>query len=304
MSQLDSFDLKPNAPAEIRGEFQPIATRVNGIRICEHLPLLAQRSHRWALCRSLTHPSNAHSIANHIMHTGRTKLPLGSGLEARRTDWPAMAAVVGQVLRRRADLPPAAILPETLIEGSPYPGQSAGAMGNRWDPWVIQASPSNRNSHGAFPEYDFLEDGRRPTASGLRFQAPVLGLPEDWTPDRLSDCVGLLQSIEGHQRALERHAAVASFDHNRQRALSLLNDGRVRAAFDVCNADPKVQERYGRNSFGWSLLMAYRLIEAGVSLVQVNLGNFKTWDTHQAQFPKFKNYLLPPMDRARRRAPR
>ena len=72
----------------------------------------------------------------------------------------------------------------------------------------------------------------------------------------------------------------------------------MRTAFDVCNAEPKVQERYGRNSFGWSLLMAYRLIEAGVSLVQVNLGNFKTWDTHQAQFPKFKNYLLPPMDQA------
>ena len=129
-----------------------------------------------------------------------------------------MAAVVGQVLQRRASLPPAAILPETLIEGSPYPGQSAGMMGSRWDPWVIHASPSNRSSHGAFPKYDFLEDGRRPTTSGLRFQAPVLGLPEGWTPDRLSGSVGLLQKIEGQQLALERHAAVASFDHNRQRA--------------------------------------------------------------------------------------
>ena len=298
MSHLDSFDLKPDAPPEIRGEFKPIATQVNGIRICEHLPLLAQRSQRWALCRSLSHSTNSHSNANHIMHTGRTKLPPGASLEARRTDWPAMVAVVGQVLRRQGGLPPAAVLPETLVEGSPYPGQTAGAMGSRWDPWVIQASPANRGCFGAFPEYDFLDDGHRAPARGHRFQAPSLGLPPGWTAERLSGGLGLLQTIEGQQRALEDHAAVQSFDHNRQRALSLLNEVRVRSAFDVRNLEAKVQDRYGRNSFGWSLLMARRLIEAGVSLVQVNLGNYKTWDTHQALFPKFKNYLLPPMDRA------
>src|SRR5207302_10715101 len=113
LSQLDSFDLKPDAPAEIRGEFKPIPTRTPGIAICEHLPLLAQRSHLWALVRSLTHRSNDHSLSHQIMLSGRSELPPGfSSNMPKPTDWPSIAAVAGAVTRPRNNLPPAAILPE------------------------------------------------------------------------------------------------------------------------------------------------------------------------------------------------
>src|SRR5262249_25667451 len=144
LSQLDSFDLKPDAPAEIRGEFRPIATHTPGVRICEHLPRLAQRSHLWSLVRSLTHPSNGHSAGHMMMPSGRTPLPPGfSDSAPRPTDWPSIAAVAGAVTRPRNNLPPAAVLPERLIHysGRVIPGQFAGAMGRGRDPWFIEASP-------------------------------------------------------------------------------------------------------------------------------------------------------------------
>ena len=111
LAQLDSFDPKPDAPAEIRGEFQAIATRTPGIRICEHLPRLAQRSHLWALCRSLTHPYNAHSQGHLAMLTGLTPLPPGfDASKPKPTDWPSLAAVANQLIPRRNNLPPAVIL--------------------------------------------------------------------------------------------------------------------------------------------------------------------------------------------------
>ena len=119
LSQLDSFDLKPDAPAEIRGDFRPIATRSPGVQICEHLPLLAQRSHLWSLVRSLTHPTNNHSEGHQIMLSGRTELPPGfSPNEPKSTDWPSIAAVAGSVTKPRNNLPPAAILPEKLVHNT------------------------------------------------------------------------------------------------------------------------------------------------------------------------------------------
>src|SRR5262249_36077367 len=141
LSQLDSFDLKPNAPAEIRGEFRPIATRTPGVQICEHLPLLAQRSHLWALVRSLTHPSTNHSEGPAIMLTGRTQLPPGfSANTPKPTDWPSIAAVAGAATRPRNNLPPAIILPEKLVHntGRVIPGQFAGQMGSRREPWIVE----------------------------------------------------------------------------------------------------------------------------------------------------------------------
>src|SRR5437763_11287694 len=158
LTQLDSFDLKPEAPAEIRGEFQSIATRTPGIRICEHLPRLAQRSHLWALCRSLTHPYTAHSHGHLAMLTGRTPMPAGfDASKPRPTDWPSLAAVANQLVPRRNNLPPAVVLPELLIhrEGRVIPGQFAGEMGAHWDPWVIAAAPYTPTAYGAFPQYGF-----------------------------------------------------------------------------------------------------------------------------------------------------
>ncbi len=301
LSQLDSFDLKPDAPEGIRGEFKPIATKTPGVQVCEHLPLLAQRRDWWALCRSLTHSSNEHSAAHLLMLTGRAQLPEGfDPNKPKPSDWPSMAAIGNQVLRPRNNLPPAVVLPETLIHrtGRVIPGQSAGQMGSRWDPWIINASPYNSASYGAYPAYGFHHERGAENPKGAVFQAPCLTLPEGLTRSEVNGRLDLLAALDQQRRALEGHAQTENFDRHRQQAISLLADPKVRRAFDVLQADVKTQERYGRNVFGWSLLMARRLVEAGVSLVQVNLGNNETWDTHQAAFPNLKQFLFPPTDRA------
>jgi hypothetical protein len=301
LAQLDSFDPKPDAPTEIRGEFQAIATRTPGIRICEHLPRLAQRSHLWALCRSLTHPYNGHSQGHLAMLTGQTPLPPGfDASKPKPTDWPSLAAVANQLVPLRNNLPPAVILPELLIhrEGRVIPGQLAGAMGAKWDPWLIPASPYNPDSYGAYPEYGFHFERGNENPKSWKFEAPSLTLPEGLTRSRFDKRLDLLTLVDRQVRDLESQAELARFDRHRQQAIALLADHKVRRALDVVHADAATQDRYGRNLFGWSLLMARNLVETGVNLVQVNLGNNETWDTHQAAFPLLKNNLFPPTDKA------
>jgi hypothetical protein len=301
LSQLESFDLKPDAPDGIRGEFRPIATRTPGIDICEHLPRLAQRSHLWALLRSLTHGSNDHSAGHHIMLTGRSDLPPGfDPNRPRPADWPSMGAIAGALTAPRNNLPPAVVLPEKLVHntGRVIPGQFAGELGPRRDPWFIEASPFAPAAYGAYPSFEFDHQDRPRSTASRRFQAPSLGLPADFARSRLSDRLSLLRSLDRQRGALDAQAGRETFDQHRQSALSLLTDARVRAAFDVLEAEPKVLDRYGRHAFGWSLLMARRLVEAGVNLVQVNLGNNETWDTHGNMFPHLKEKLLPPTDQA------
>jgi hypothetical protein len=302
LSQLDSFDLKPNAPESIRGEFKPIATWAPGIQICEHLPLLARLSFLWSLVRSLTHPSNSHSEGHMIMLSGRTPLPPGFNANMPKpTDWPSIAASAGAATQPRNNLPPAALLPERLIHstGRVIPGAYAGMLGRLHEPWVIDASPYDPLAYGAYPEYDFDHQERpQPPTKRKEFQVPNLSLPEGVSNGRLDNRLAILQHIDGQRRALDRLASVASFDRYRQGAISLLTQARVRQAFDVGNTEPKVLERYGRNAFGWSLLMARRLVEAGVNLVQVNLGNNETWDTHGNAFPHLREKLFPPTDKA------
>jgi Protein of unknown function (DUF1501) len=301
LSQVDSFDLKPNAPDAIRGEFKPVATRTPGIRICEHLPLLAVRSQLWALVRSLTHPSNEHSAGHMIMLSGRSTLPQGfNASQPKPTDWPSIAAVAGAVTRPRNNLPPAAVLPERLIHntGRVIPGQFAGAMGRQRDPWFIEASPFDPTAYGAYPEYEFDHQERKRTPRKKQFQTPSLELPQGVGAARLNDRLSLLRHIDAQRHALDHSAGAERFGQLRQDSLALLTDPKVRQTFDVTRADPKAQDRYGRNAFGWSLLMARRLVEAGVNLVQVNLGNNETWDTHGNAFPHLKEKLFPPTDRA------
>ena len=300
LGQHDSFDLKPNAPDEVRGEFRPIATSCPGVQICEHLPGLAVRSELWSICRSLTHSSNEHSAGHHMMLTGRSDLPPGfKPNEPRSQDWPSIAAIAGSLTQPRNNLPPAAVLPEQLVHNSGriIPGQFAGVMGARRDPWFIDAAPFHATSYGAFPEYSF-DHQIRGKADPRVFEAPSLNLAHGMTHPQLNRRVSLLGALEGQCRVLEQAAEATEFDRFRAGALSLLVDPQVRRALDVTRADDATQDRYGRNSFGWSLLMARRLIDSGVNLVQVNLGNDETWDTHGNAFPHLKNKLLPPTDRA------
>jgi hypothetical protein len=300
LAQQDSFDLKPDAPDNIRGEFRPIATSTPGLQICEHLPHLARRSHLWALCRSLTHPSNDHSAGHHIMLTGRTMLPPGFNPSLPKpTDWPSIASIAGVATAPRNNLPPAAVLPDRLVHysGRVIPGQFAAQLGPQRDPWYIEASPFHNTSYGAFPEYKF-DHQERGNADERVFQAPSLALPHGLTEGGLFRRTDLLTSLEQQRQYLDRQAHVETFDRYRQGAIALLTDPRVKWALDVTRADDAAQERYGRNSFGWSLLMARRLVEIGVNMVQVHLGNNESWDTHGEAFPHLKEKLFPPTDRA------
>src|SRR5438067_1502145 len=264
LSQLDSFDLKPNAPDNIRGEFKPMATRTPGVQICEHLPRLAQRSQLWALCRSLTHPTNDHSAGHMMMLSGRSQVPPGFNPSAPRSgDWPSIAAVAGEATPPRNNLPPAAVLPERLIHfsGRIIPGQFAGEMGHNRDPWFIEASPYDPMGYGAYPEYGFDHQQRQQQPKKKVFQAPNLSLPEGLSNGRLDDRLSLLKHLDEQRRDMENLAGAAGFERYRQGAISLLTHDRVRQAFDVTRAEPKVQDRYGHNAFGWSLLMARRLVE-------------------------------------------
>ncbi len=300
LAQHDSFDLKPDAPENIRGEFAPIQTETPGLQICEHLPMLAARSSKWSLVRSLTHPSNDHSLGHHIMLTGRSIAPpTFNASKPMPEDWPSIAAIAGDQMPSRNNLPPAVVLPERLIHrtGRVIPGQFAGMMGARRDPWFINAAPFNSKAYGAYPSFEFdHQNGAHKT--GIDFQAPHLALPDGLNLSRLDRRVSLLHSIDDQQRMLDRNASTNQFDRYREGAVQLLTDAKIKAAFDVVNADPKILDRYGRNSFGWSILMTKRLIEAGVSLVQVNLGNNESWDTHGNAFPNLKNFLFPPSDQA------
>lgn len=301
LAQQESFDLKPDAPDAIRGEFRPISTRTPGVQICEHLPMLAKRSQHWALVRSLTHPYNEHSQGHMVMLSGRTPMPPAfSATAPKPSDWPSIAAVIGDVTAPRNNLPPAVVLPERLVHrtGRVIPGQFAGVMGSQREPWFVEASPFNGVSYGAYPEYGFHFERGAENPKHLVYQAPNLSLPQGLGRDRLDGRLGLLGEIESQCRRLETMATIEQFDRYREQAISLLADPRTRRAFDVTKADDATLDRYGRNTFGWSLLMARRLVEAGVNLVQVNLGNNETWDTHQSIFPCLKNFLLPPTDRA------
>lgn len=305
LAQQDSLDLKPLAPDGIRGEFSPIDTRTPGIQICEHLPLLAERSNDWSILRSLTHPTNDHTLGHYFMLTGRSTKSIGflGDRKPRPSDWPSIAATVGDALKPRNNLPPSIVLPERLVHwsGGVIPGAFGGLMGQQRDPFFIEASPyGDPMWRGAYPEYTFPNQTKKPPqqADSRQYQAPQLTLNPGLTRGRLDARMSVLQDLDSQRRALEESAAVRKYDQHSESVISLLSDAKVRDAFDVTNADDDTGRRYGRNSFGWSMLMAFRLVAAGVNMVQVNLGNNETWDTHGDAFYRLKERLFPPTDRA------
>lgn len=304
-SQHDTFDMKPDGPAEFRGEFSPIATRTPGIQICEHFPQLAQRSDKWSLVRSLTHKESGHDKGTYVMLTGNTVVPpTFRSSKPQPDDLPSIAAIAGYGTASRSNMPPSAILPERIYHSNTgvYPGQFAGLLGPQHEPCWLQCTDKPHAYHdysGAFPKYLFnLHDGVASDKDDWSFAVPHLTLQEGMLHSRFADRLSLLNSIDAQRERLEQAADVDSYDRIQRRAVALMADPKVRQAFDVRNADAKTLERYGDNSFGWSLLMARRLVELGVNMVQVNMGNFGSWDLHGNNFPLAKNFLFPPTDRA------
>lgn len=300
LSQHESFDLKPEAPDSIRGDFSPIATATPGTFICEHLPLLAQRSQTWSLVRSLTHTRNDHGESIHIMNTGRSNLPPGLNRnKPQRTDFPSMLSVAGSQLTGPSGLPATAVLPRLVenVNRLQRPGQTAGLMGAAHDPWLIKAS-AECDGYGACPDcFHFSNKPEFRHSIQPVFQAPNLRLRNGLSLGRLDDRTKLLREVEHQQRELDRQLAVARLDRDREGALSLLTSGDVRRAFDLETEDPNRLDAYGRNVFGSSLLLARRMVEVGVRMVQVNLGRGSTWDQHGDIFPALRK-LLPPFDQS------
>jgi uncharacterized protein (DUF1501 family) len=274
-SHLDTFDPKPDAPPEVRGEFKPIATRVPGLHICEHLPRLAARADRYALVRSLSHRENNHLVATHHVLTGHPQPGAFFDKVASRDDWPCYASALDYLRPRHDGVPSGVNLPTFLMEGSlTWPGQHAGFLGPRHDPWQIT---------------------RKPNLAGFRVDG--LRLAPGMEVGRLDDRRALLDQVNRHQERLAGLAAARPLSDQQQLAFSVLTSGRVARAFDMDREPAAVRDRYGRHAFGQSLLLARRLVQAGVPVVQANMGGVQNWDTHGDNFRKLKDRLLPPLDR-------
>jgi len=275
-SHLDTFDPKPDAPSEVRGEFGTLATSVAGLRVGEHLPMMAARANQYALVRSLAHAENNHLVATHHVLTGYPQPGAFFDKIASRDDWPCYSAGLSAVRPRSDGLPCGVNLPHYLVEGPlNWPGQHAGFLGPRHDPWQINKDPSRR---------DFQVADTRP-APGL-------------TVEQMGDRLSLLERINAQQRWLEESAEGKRLSDQQRRAASVLASGAVSRAFEIEREPQSVRERYGRHAFGQSLLLARRLVQAGVPVVQANMGRVQNWDHHGDIFPTLKNRLLPPLDRA------
>ena len=292
-SHLDTWDLKPEAPAEIRGEFQPIETSAPGIRLCEHLPLLARQAQHLALLNAVdgTDPTNSH-LAYYYHLTGHPLDPsfvaLGGNRRQQADDWPFVGSVVGAKLPSRGPLPPAISFP-WIPETPPdiRAGQFAGRLGVEHDPLYLFA------------------DANQPG----RFQAPALTLPEGTTVEALGNRRHLLSLLDRTAREWDRGAGTGAWRKHQERAFSLLTGGATREAFDLEREPAAVRERYGRTVNGQSLLLARRLVEAEVPFVTVywlpdrkraeelKCASAGGWDTHGNNFGCLKQALLPEFDR-------
>ncbi|HEV3116484.1 MAG TPA: DUF1501 domain-containing protein, partial [Gemmataceae bacterium] len=280
-SHIDLWDMKPAAPAEIRGAFRPIATRVPGIQVCEHLPRIARCTDKLCLLRSMTHRMNVHGPACSEIFSGREYFGPPTTDEANREDWPALSALTTRYGQHHGGLPPAVVLPWYLQfpgQAKRIAGQTGGRMGERHNAFLVQ---------GDFARADFALEG--------------LSVTDTLPLGRIEQRRDLLQRLNtgaGTSPDMEQ------FDRNCQGAYSLLQNeaGKV---LDLRGEPLVVQERYGPTVVGRSLLMARRLVEAGVSLVTVNWqdetkvdGVNTCWDTHQNSFAKLKNLLCPIFDQA------
>jgi hypothetical protein len=280
-SQHETFDLKPNAPDGIRGVFAPIATRVPGTRICEHLPRLAALADRYAIVRSVTHTGVNHGTSAYHMLTGHIHFTPGTLRHPTPNDYPSVGCAAGVFGRQPADMPPYVTLPSTLYDGDggEVPGQGPGLLGQRAAPFLVHGDPT------------------RPD-----FSIDTLILPGDMSPARFRGRVGLQAALDRHGERLARLPAARDMDGHYDRAFRLVQSPTARRAFNLAAEPASVRERYGMHHFGQSCLLARRLIEAGVPLVTV-YWNAPTntdpqhWDTHTDTHGRLKDHVLPPFDR-------
>lgn len=277
-SQLDIWDMKPDAPAEVRGEFKPIATSVPGIRITEHLPLVGRQAHRLTIVRSMTHAQVNHNAATYLVTTGSPPPREQIALTPTENDFPHLGAQVALGRPAAGAVPTAVSLPDPVGDGPyPCPGQNGGFLGASYAPLGVYGDPND----GEFtvPGLAEVADGRRAANREALLASLDRGL------GRLAD---------------DRH--VADLGKYQKQAFNLLASPETRRAFDLRAEPERIRERYGRNKYAQSLLLARRLVEGGVRLVTVYWGGRVNnpsphWDTHFNNNRRLKDELLPPFDR-------
>lgn len=258
-SHIDTFDPKPDAPAEIRGTFDAIETSVPGIQVSEHLPLLAKHADKYALIRSVTTNEAAHERGTHYMLTGFTPLP---GFEV-----PGYGAVASKFRGGRSALPPYIAIPGALSDGG-----SAGFLGAALNPFSPSGDPASSN-----------------------FNVRDLDLPGGITTERAENRRGLREAIDAQFKQYEKGSdGIRATGEFYNRAYTLLSSAEARAAFDLKKEPDAVRNAYGRDRFGQSCLLARRLVETGVRFVTVSIGG---WDTHYNGFRALGDNLLPVYDR-------
>ncbi len=275
-SHLDMWDMKPDAPIEIRGEFRPIATNVPGVLLSEYLPRLARQMHRLLLVRSMHHSvNNSHAAAVYAALTGHDRGEQGGG--AQPTDHPSPGSVLAKLRPTAPEVLPYVALPYKTQEGAGgplQPGFLAGFLGATYDPFWVVDDPSSP-----------------------QFQIRNLALPAEVSLQRLAERGELLERLDGGlNRRLDR--ILGAMDDFQRKAFDLLTSPAAQKAFEIQREPDAVRERYGRNIYGQSLLLARRLIEAGTRLVTLSWAPDAnaTWDTHGDNFRKLKNTLLPQFD--------
>jgi hypothetical protein len=281
----ESWDPKPEAPREVRGEFGAIATRTPGLLVGELMPKTAALTDKIAVIRTMVTGDNSHSTSGYQMLTGVPHIPLSreNSLPGKPNDSPPLNALVQALRPPSRGLPASVILPRRLANFGglyPWPGTDAGVLGRKFEPWLMECDPSAEN-----------------------FAAPGCALPEDMSLERVVRRVSLLEQLDHQFGDTADHAAIAQYENYQQQSLDLVAGGRARQAFDIASEPDQVRDRYGRWKHGQCVLLARRLVEGGVSLVQVNaashnkkLPNGGGWDTHEKHSESVKGWLMPMMD--------
>ena len=287
MSHYESFDPKPDAPSEVRGEFKSIPTATTGIRFCEYLPLLAKHSEKLAIVRSLYHDQGGHQQGMYTSLTGHK--PEGGIKAGKRTNRPSLTAMIGRFQGVRPGTPNAVRMPYSMYDnGTQMAGEDGGRLGFNYDPILIR-TPAGKPFRGV-----------------TRYTDRELNLKLNMEKARVVERRALLEELE---QDLAYPASVESeydqLDHFRKMAANMLLESPVRDAYDLEREDPRVRMMYGDHICGQTLLLARRLVEAGVPVVQALCsagdlagGSGDNWDTHKGHFPKMKERLRPVFDRS------
>jgi len=286
----DTFDPKPDAPAESRGEFGAAATNVPGIYVTDHLPRLAQHADKYSIVRSVTHKNGEHIGVSHDILTGNVYRYINPVTSAARNDNPHYGAVLAHLKPRDNGLPAYVQVPCLLQSnsGKTIPGQNGGFLGQKFDPFMVEAA-SNKD---AVQDPEFR-----------RFSPDEPNLQAGLNTSRLKDRHSLLDTFDHEFARLGQTAEQRGFDGMYQKAFSMVSSPQVRRAFDLSHADRAQRDRYGQHTFGQGVFLARQLVDAGVPLVTVYWPNGTPrtdigWDNHINNFRNLKNWQLPPVDRA------